>query len=252
MNDLTNYSKELMESNEGKFIFFKTDEDIDDIGTYTLEWKGNDVEGFLSIAKKLNIGLLYLNEVRDGPEGRDEDIGQVKVAFLFNGVLHKYTESAEWYNSFISELEDEQIDNVNFDEFDKKSPEDLAKEMVEFIRNKFPGDNDPRYMETVEFWRSRRSYELRYDDSSNVQCRMKIREVESLARKEIISAAIKEERDKLPSIIEQCTKWAVENNIVKLTKGNLKAFLLETDLTLTFPSQDAIYTQVNTNLKKLK
>lgn len=251
MNDLANYSKELIESNEGKFIFFKTDDDIDEIGSYTLDWKGNDMEGFLSIAKKLNTGLLYINEVRGGPEGREEDIGQVKLAFLYNGILHKYTESAEWYASFISELEDEQFNSIDFDEFDKKTSQDLAKEMEEFIRDKFPDDLEAGFLETMEFWKSKRPYEIRYNDSSNVQSRIKIREAESIARKEIRSAAIKEERDKLPSIVEQCTNWAVENNIAKLTKSNLKAFLLETDLTLTFPSQDAIYTQVNANLKKL-
>ena len=57
------------------------------------------------------------------------------------------------------------------------------------------------------------------------------------------------EKEKMPELIDECIKWAEENNLKKLTKAQMTVFLDEKDCSLIWTNEDILYTKVNFKLK---
>jgi len=134
-------------------------------------------------------------------------------------------------------------------DFAKKSEEELAHELVEFMKKEFPGEEKRvSYRANNLFWQSKGVETRVFPRDPKVE--LKVEKVESLARHILDQEMQKREKEAIPKLAEECVKWAKENGLRKVTKANVDYFLTEKDQTLSKPSRDAIYNKVNLILAK--
>ena len=60
---------------------------------------------------------------------------------------------------------------------------------------------------------------------------------------------VKQERDGLSSLVDQCIDWARANGLSRLTKADCETFLMEYDLDILKETKDRLYSITNTRLK---
>jgi hypothetical protein len=128
-----------------------------------------------------------------------------------------------------------------------KSNDELAYEVVSFLRKEFPEGIDPvsSWRATQLFWEKKG---LRFADDPAL--RLKMQKVDALVRKKMEKQQIEKEKQILPKLVEKCVKWAMENNLKRVTKSNFDYFLTEKEIQLSRTSKDALYNQVNFMLQK--
>jgi len=63
---------------------------------------------------------------------------------------------------------------------------------------------------------------------------------------------VKQERDGLSSLVDQCIDWARANGLSRLTKADCETFLMEYDLDILKETKDRLYSITNTKLKSKK
>jgi len=133
------------------------------------------------------------------------------------------------------------------------TPEELAAEMLEFMRREFPDDQLVAFDTASRFyWESKGIQDFLMP--FNVQ--MKMRKAEYLAEREADKEAdagmkkrLQEEKDELPSLLSQCIEWTRANGLRRLTLADVDTFILEKDLTLMSKTRRALYSMANLRLK---
>lgn len=124
-----------------------------------------------------------------------------------------------------------------------KSDEELAEQLSKFLKDQ-AGDGLQSFRATDIFWESFGIQ--RY--SSDAKVRLKMEKANSLVQQE----QLKKEKESLGKLTDECLSWAKENGLRKLTKSNVDYFLSEKEVQLSKQSRDALYTQANFKLSKLK
>lgn len=61
-----------------------------------------------------------------------------------------------------------------------------------------------------------------------------------------------QERQEVPSLVDQCMDWARANSLSRLTKSDCESFLIEYDLDVLKETKDRLYAITNTKLKSKK
>lgn len=61
-----------------------------------------------------------------------------------------------------------------------------------------------------------------------------------------------QERQEVPSLVDQCMDWARANSLSRLTKSDCESFLIEYDLDVLKETKDRLYAIANTKLKAKK
>lgn len=138
----------------------------------------------------------------------------------------------------------------------KRTPEELAVEMLEFMNKEFPEDEGFSFHTASRyFWENKGVQEFLMPS----EARLKIQRAEFLAQREIKRKAeaerkrkLKEEKDEIPSLVGQCVDWAKDNSLKKVTLADVDSFLFEKDLELMPETKRILYAMANVKLKASK
>ncbi len=144
----------------------------------------------------------------------------------------------------------------------QETAEQLAGELLAFaekecLESKGGYGYLPHYVSQM-FWRTKGLPNGYTDDQDTM---LKMTRVEALARQRWYAETqemqrkaeekqTKEERETLPKLVEECVEWAKTNGLKKVTHNDLDYFLLQRDVSLSWSSRRALYTEVNFKLKK--
>lgn len=130
------------------------------------------------------------------------------------------------------------------DWIEKRTPEELAVEIFEFIKRERTEEGSDYYSASHNFWESKGVHEFLVP----FEVRSKIQRADFLAKRRVLQ----EEKDELPSLVAKCVDWAGINNLNKVTLADVDAFLLEKDLDLLRETKKALYSTANFKLKSRK
>ncbi|MDE2217310.1 MAG: hypothetical protein KGJ87_09160 [Planctomycetota bacterium] len=251
MTELEELKNTIIKKYKDKFVFFEMDGmSPDDIKGCSVTWAGDNYIEFLNMAERVGSKIIYYSEAF--PDTLEkyakhiEDIAEIDLGFLCEGILHTMPIYASWYTPTEDIIENEVNAEKLPKEFEEKPAEEIAREMIEFAYREFPDSLTDFYHVADAFWQSKGLQPF----NSDAKTRLKMDKIKQIAEKQIMTSVISKEKEKLPKIVEECVKWAKENGFNKLTRGNLQAFLLEHGLDLSYPTQDALYIKVNFELKK--
>jgi len=201
-------------------------------------------------------------------ESNLDEIYSVSFSWIKNNIRHTITNQVEWMKEIKQEIqelkrkqllqkkklvqelqeqrrpswEEEMTAEVPTD-LDNKDPNDLAKELLEFIEVNYPdASRHDLWQIHSEFWESKglNNRSNKHRNFSN--------KIQSIADK-IID---KNEREKLPELIEKCVEWALENKIDKPTQAILRGFLAEDNVNLSPNNFKILHTKVLLELKASK
>jgi hypothetical protein len=193
-----------------------------------------------------------------------DKIGAYKFSWIKDGVKYVLSESTDWFEDYakllmtINSLASNQsrFGRVGMaqeeipPELKKKSEEELADEMIDFIKEQLPTPDRHGFYQVRELFWSKKGVTSRFGMSPEI--RFKMSKVEMIAEKRIEEAQAAEEKDKLPDLIDECIEWCKENGLKKLIKANVKAFLAEKEMTLSRNGEDILYQKANFKLKDIE
>jgi hypothetical protein len=168
--------------------------------------------------------------------------------------------------SAVSTFEGEETENfpIDVEVRKKKIPEDiklmsaeeLAEELVEYVRKQFPDNVNMVYSVKDIFWKSK-GLEDTWDIP--LEIKLKIQQTELLAdnkiaeeNKKLEKIRLEKEKEQLPDLIEDCITWAQGLGFNKITKSDLDTFLMEREIQLLKFSSDYLHNKVNLRLKSMK
>jgi hypothetical protein len=148
-----------------------------------------------------------------------------------------------------SSLEKEEVEASDW--INRRTPEELAVEMLDFLKKEFPRDEDRSYMSSHYFWESKGVQE----SLLSYEARSKIQKAEFLANKEAEAERkrrLQREKDELPSLVGKCVDWARDSGLKKVTRSDVETFLMEKDVDLMQETERALWGMVNLKLKSRK
>lgn len=136
-----------------------------------------------------------------------------------------------------------------------KTAEELAEELLSFVSEEFG----------LEEWCvTRKSHLYWLEKGLERHCppdylKLKIEKVEAIADKEYRSKQeaqrrreIETEKELLNSVVPECLSWAKDNNVVKITKFDVNAFLADKGVRFSHETIDLLYWQVKSALRSGK
>ena len=138
----------------------------------------------------------------------------------------------------------------------KKTPEELAVEILEFKKKEFPEDEEVGFHTVSDFfWKSKgiQSYlmpseaQLKMDRAGFLAEREITRKEEAQKKKRLM-----EEKEEIPSLVSQVVDWARINGLKRLTLSDVDTYILEKDLDILYETQRALYAMANFKLKSKK
>ena len=105
-----------------------------------------------------------------------------------------------------------------------------------------------------EFWNSI-GLEDKYDLSNDI--RAKIDKAEKITEKKWEKkiadsgrAKFQKEKESLPQLIQDCTKWAKQNGLKRVTQSDISTFLLEKNIDILRETKTMLYSKTNALLKE--
>ncbi len=128
----------------------------------------------------------------------------------------------------------------------EKSEEELAQELVDFVRKELPSKNQLISWRIVSlFWKSKGVE--RYDPllSQDPKLQLKSDMVEDLARTKLEKEKQDRENELRAKLIDECVKWAMRNALKKVTKSDVDRFLSHKNQTLTQRGRNIIHAEAN-------
>ncbi len=139
------------------------------------------------------------------------------------------------------------------EEIKTASPEELAAELVSFIKTEFPEAKRTRVRDiSIIFW------EIKNVERWGIppDIRLKLEKAEMLAKRQLEEEKelkekeqLEREKAKLPSLVNSCIEWAEEHDLKRVTKTDVEAFLIEKNVDILPQTQRALYAMVNVKLK---
>ncbi|MGI0081863.1 MAG: hypothetical protein ACREAG_00970 [Nitrosopumilaceae archaeon] len=76
-----------------------------------------------------------------------------------------------------------------------------------------------------------------------------MRRIEEKAYKTLVEDQLTHEKEILPQLQEECIKWCRENNLNKIVKAEVEAFLAEKEIPLSSEAERKLWQKVNISLK---
>jgi hypothetical protein len=264
------FAKNTIDSDNVTEVFWDENEDSKNFFEIA---KKEDVKTIIAVVKVLEKDMLNLDSEDDESINQQilqqlkEEISKVskyagkvgfyKFSWMKDGTKYSLMEAAEWFEEFTSMVKRlsapirrggfvssrfEQQEEIP-KELQEKSEEDLAEEMIDFIKEQLPTPDRIGFYRVKEFFWSKKGVVNRFSISPEIKFKME--KVEMNAQKRIEEAQMEEEKEKLPDLIDACIDWCKDNGLKKVTKTNVKAFLAEKETTLTRNSEDILYQRVN-------
>ncbi|MBA7593868.1 hypothetical protein ES703_00802 [subsurface metagenome] len=208
----------------------------------------------LAESEEEKIGIRDYNKKLQKFEKYLGEIGQISVGWIKDFVVYRYTKVADWMNEYgeltTEEEAEEEIEEGIPSEIQEKSKEQLADEMEKFINKEFPEAlEDEKVLVDAQssFW-AEKGLENTYDLETKI--RIKLEKVDKAVERKILEHIRLKEKELLPKLVQECIKWAREQDLKKVNKTNIAYFLNEKGVKLTSPSEDSLYMKVNFELKK--
>ncbi len=146
----------------------------------------------------------------------------------------------------VDEQKKEEQEKIDYSSLEKGIDKDFAQELVNFSIKEVPKQ---RYLSnTIKhmFWDEKKLYN-KYDFPSELK--LKAVRIEKLAENLLIEQLDVEEKKRLESAVENCLKWAKENDMLKLTKPDINAYVMDSGESFTQASKDILYSKVNMKLR---
>jgi len=138
----------------------------------------------------------------------------------------------------------------------KRTPEELAVEMLEFKKKEFSEDEKLSFHTLSRFFWASKGVERFFMPS---EFQLKIERANFLAEREIAREAeaqkkrrLEEEKEELPSLVSQCVDWARINGLKRLTLADIDTYIMEKDLDILNETKRALYAMANVKLKSKK
>ena len=152
--------------------------------------------------------------------------------------------------------EEEEEEIVIPDEVKNFSAEQLA-ELAFSYAQKEVREEEQKYLFSDffdEFWNSI-GLEDKYDLSNDM--RAKIDKAEKITEKKWEKkiadsgrAKFQKEKESLPQLIQDCTKWAKQNGLKRVTQSDISTFLLEKNIDILRETKTMLYSKTNALLKE--
>jgi hypothetical protein len=141
------------------------------------------------------------------------------------------------------------------EEITKKSEEELANELVEFIKGFIEKGLSRELPSPIQyyqishqvsdlFWEQKGVKRYQVDSAT----RLKITKVETLAFERLEKEFQELEKEIISKLADECVLWARKHGLRKVTKSNTNYFLTEKGVRLSTASKDALYNLVNIRL----
>lgn len=142
-----------------------------------------------------------------------------------------------------TELEEEERESNVPEEITKAAPEDLASELVSFVKSSFPEEEAPQVKDVAHiFWQQKQL--VSEDIPLIILSRMQ--EVERLAQRQLDR---EREKSRVPSLVESLVHWARKHNLRSITWADVDAWLFETDEELSEQTRRTLYGIANLKMK---
>ncbi|MGP6238863.1 hypothetical protein ACNF40_00395 [Cuniculiplasma sp. SKW4] len=282
MSELKDAKRDMFLYCESKFTIFESDHSLEEVSTICLYFKSKDWKKFIDIADTTNSKLLYYYEDNHNDEHPNE-IGMIQLGFIQNGVMHIYSQSADWYIKLEingDEEEEEEYFNESSPTVDKRkilqimksTPQELLNEILNFLKE--TGRDFPFYVDSLldDYFSYR--YNFRYSYIKNnlnffksiklnlnevKQFKDKMDEVLKLLnenrleqQKKRLERDLERDEETLKTAIPECVEWAKVNSLPKLNKSNIYDFCILKNYKLSDTGMDRLYIIVNKELKKNK
>jgi hypothetical protein len=135
----------------------------------------------------------------------------------------------------------------------KRTPEDLAVEILEYKKKEFPEDEEVSFHTVSDFFWKSKGVESYLMPS---EAQLKMDRAEFLAEREITKKEeaqkkkrLMEEKEELPSLVSQIIDWARINGLKRVTLSDIDTYILEKDLDILYETKRALYAMSNLKLK---
>lgn len=196
----------------------------------------------------------------------DGKVGLYKFSWIKSGTIYSLSEITDWYKeyksamftieselvrqrpmgastSFDRERQDEEIPEAL-----RKSEEELVNELIEFIGKESPSpDTHSFFMLERMFWAEKGIERFSFNPKVEL---IKTR-VDMKAQKILGDERTKEEKEKMPELVERCIEWCKKNNMKKVTQGDMGAFLTDNEISFSKDGQRTLWQKVNVMLRSM-
>lgn len=138
----------------------------------------------------------------------------------------------------------------------RSTPEEIALEMLEFKEKEFPKDEKVSFhILSRFFWENKGVHRFLLPSEAE----LKVERAESLAERENArreeaekKQRLSEEKEELPSLVNQCVDWARLNSLNRLTLSDVDTYVMEKNLDILKETKRALYAMANVKLKSRK
>jgi hypothetical protein len=255
MDELEELKSKIEEFCKGKFDIFYCEKTPQPEESKVAIWQG-PYDEFLKFGEKHGVKIIYFFVIRIGEDDIEYaehkgEIGYIEIGYFIGDIYHAFIKSSEWFTP-PEEEETEEEGSEGVEEIKEKTVEELSQEMIKYCKEEFPEvfediKNINRMQES--FW-----LEMGIEHIYNLdpKLRLKIEKVNERVEREILEEKKKKEQEILPKLVEECVAWARKLGLNKVIKTNIHAFLNEKGISLTSPSEESLFIQVNNLLKAKK
>lgn len=211
-------------------------------------------------------GLNALTDTLDQLSKYTGKTGFYSFVWLKDGIEYSLTDSADWYDNMkavkdiLLEGAEAEVDDTTsgltssisitrpVPPFLKDKTEDeLVKDMIEFILEESKGvENIGNYhFLTSVFWSKNGIDRFRMPEEATYLTQ----KVNMKALQQIKAMRIEKEKEEVPKLVEECYNWCKENNLSRMTKTRVSAFLVEKGISLSSHGKDLLYQKVDMKLR---
>lgn len=131
-----------------------------------------------------------------------------------------------------------------------KTEDELAKELLDYVMSESGGKLTTREFRTLAFmfWNKLGTSRVGLPG----EYAYLIQKAEMKVEKQIEIMQLEREKKELPKLVDECYEWCKKNNLAKIIKTNVSAFLAEKEISLSKNGQDMLYQQVNMKLRTFR
>jgi len=287
MDNLVKKNDEIIKylTDEKFNIFYATDSNVEDYLPEIIWDNEKNWKNFFDVAKKESIQTIIIGkeifnkeklgefesalmestlpepilnkfkELLNTLKENQDELGAFSFAWFKNGTKFSLIEKTKWFEEFedgfslianesrtARSIEQPMVrEDVLPPEISKKSENELAKEFLDYLLKEFPNPGRHEiYTAEHAFWEEKGVE--RYFGSKG---RLLINKVSNIVSRKL------EEREKemIPKLIDECIRWAKDNDLNKLTKTNIIGFLSEKGIELSSNNKNILHTKVSLKLK---
>ncbi len=256
MGELENLKETIIREYGEKFAFFQTDgEPLTDLRLFRLLWAGDDYKHFLEIAEKSGSKIIYLSENMAAEEKYEEhgdDIAELQLGFLSNGILHVLPVYASWYD-VEEDIAKEEKEAEDTETLLQKPVNELVESMTNYVDNESKELGEELNETIID--QLKRQYWMEHNVdvfSIEPKVKVKIKRVENLVDRHFLDIIRKDEDNKIEALLPEFVEWCKKQGItgkMYLKKTTLETFLDEKGITLSSIGIDKLYNKALIKLR---